>query len=168
MKGLKDLIIMKDKIFDKYYDKIYYWALGKTKNKEDSKDLTNDIFVEIFIFLDKKIKVKKLDNLIWTIAFNTWKNKVRKKTKDKVLIYDEDISNNIKYEEYNIDKIIYKEILENLKNYKLTDKELTCFNLYYKNDLSIKEISRVLQTDISNVKYYLFNSRKKIRKCYHD
>lgn len=48
---------MQDKIYDEYYNKIYYWALGKTHNKEDAKDLLNDIFVEIFIYLNKNIKI---------------------------------------------------------------------------------------------------------------
>lgn len=159
---------MKDKIFDEYYDKIYYWSLGKTKSKEHAKDLTNDIFVEIYTYVNKNIEISKLDNLIWTIAYNTWKNKVRKIFKDKVLIYNEDIINNIKTEENNIDKIIYQDILDNLTKYKLTEKEIKIFNFYYKEGLSIDEISKILNITKGNIKYYLFNSRKKIKENYND
>ena len=159
---------MKDKIYDEYYDKIYYWSLGKTKSKEHAKDLTNDIFVEIYTYVNKNIEISKLDNLIWTIAYNTWKNKVRKIYKDKVLIYNEDIINNIKTEGNNIDKIIYQDILDNLTKYKLTEKEIKIFNLYYKDDLSIDEISKILNITKGNIKYYLFNSRKKIKENYND
>ena len=34
-----------DKIYDKYYYKIYYWSIKKTNNKEDAEDLTNSIFM---------------------------------------------------------------------------------------------------------------------------
>ena len=95
---------MQDKIYDKYYNKIYYWALSKTHNKEDAKDLLNDIFVEIFIYLNKNIKIENLDGLIWSISYNTWKNRVRKIIKDKNIIYDDEIIDNAKYEENNIDK----------------------------------------------------------------
>lgn len=159
---------MKDKIFDEYYDKIYYWSLGKTKSKEHAKDLTNDIFVEIYTYVNKNIEISKLDNLIWTIAYNTWKNKVRKISKDKVLTYNEDIINNIKIEENNIDKIIYQDILDNLTKCKLTEKEIKIFNLYYKEGLSINEISKILNITKGNIKYYLFNSRKKIKENYND
>lgn len=159
---------MKDKIFDEYYDKIYYWSLGKIKNKEDAKDLTNDIFVEIIKCLNKNVKIKKIDSLIWAIAFNTWKNKLRKIYKNKALIYDEEIVNNTKYEEDYIDKIIYKDITNNLEELNLTKKEIKCFNLYYKKDLSVKEISTILNTNTSNIKYYLYNARKKIKEKYHD
>lgn len=159
---------MKDQIYDEYYNKIYYWALSKTHNKEDAKDLLNDIFVEIFIYLNKNIKIEKLDNLIWTISYNTWKNKVRKIIKDKNVIYDDEIINNTKYEEENIDKIIYKDIINNLTDYGLTDNEIQCFNLYYQEEKKISEISEILKISESNIKYYLFNSRKKIKERYND
>jgi len=159
---------MKDKIFNDYYDKIFYWSLGKTKNKENAKDLTNDIFVEIYTYLNKNIKIEKLDSLIWTIAFNTWKNNLRKIYKDKSLVYDEEIDQTIKVNENSIEKIIYKDILDNLKKYNLTEKEIKVFNLYYKDDLSIKEISNIMNTTDSNIKYYLFNGRKKVKENYND
>lgn len=159
---------MQDKIYDEYYNKIYYWALGKTHNKEDAKDLLNDIFVEIFIYLNKNIKIEKLDNLIWTICYNTWKNKVRKIIKYKNIIYDDEIIDNTKYEEENIDKIIYKDIIDNLEHYGLTDNEIKCFNLYYQEEKKVNEISKIMKTSESNIKYYLFNSRKKIKERYND
>ena len=159
---------MEEKIYDDYYNQIYYWALNKTHNKEDAKDLLNDIFVEIFVYLNKNIEIQKLDNLIWTISYNTWKNKLRKIMKDKNIIYDNEIIDNIKYEDKNVDKIIYEDIINNLKNYGLTDNEIRCFNLYYKNDMKVNEISKILKTTDSNVKYYLFNSRKKIKERYND
>ena len=127
-----------------------------------------DIFVEIFVYLNKNIEIQKLDNLIWTISYNTWKNKLRKIMKDKNIIYDNEIIDNIKYEDKNVDKIIYEDIINNLKNYGLTDNEIRCFNLYYKNDMKVNEISKILKTTDSNVKYYLFNSRKKIKERYND
>lgn len=33
-----------DKVYDKYYYKIYNWSLKKTHNKESAEDLTNDVF----------------------------------------------------------------------------------------------------------------------------
>lgn len=159
---------MQDKIYDEYYNKVYYWALGKTHNKEDAKDLLNDIFVEIFIYLNKNIKIEKLDNLIWTICYNTWKNKVKKIMKDKNIIYNDEIIDNTKYEEENIDKIIYKDIINNLEHYGLNDNEIKCFNLYYQEEKKVNEISKIMKTSESNIKYYLFNSRKKIKERYND
>lgn len=67
-----------DEIYDKYYYKIYNLALNKTNNKEDAEDLTNNVFLSIFEYLNKNIKIDKIENLIWKIAYNLWCTKAKK------------------------------------------------------------------------------------------
>ena len=67
-----------------------------------------------------------------------------------------------------LDKIIYKDIITNLDNLGLTSNEKNSFQLYYLKDLSIKEISNILNTKETTVKYYLYNARNKIKERYHD
>lgn len=154
-----------DTIYDKYYFKIYHWALKKTKNKEDAEDLTNNVFVAIFTYFNKNIKVDKLENLIWKIAENLWCTKAKNYMKEKSNISLDILDAG--YEENILDKIVYKEIIDNLDKAKLTINELLSFKMYYCNDLSIKEISRKLNTSDANVKYYLYNSRKKIKERFN-
>lgn len=156
-----------DKIFDEYYYKIYNWSIKKTNNKEDAEDLTNSIFLAIFEYLNENIKVEKLENLIWKIAHNIWSNKAKKYIKEKNNIsYDDNI--NIGYEEKTLEKVIYKEIINNIENIGLTDKELTSFKLYYIFDLSLKDISSKINSTESNIKYYLYSARKKIKERYYE
>lgn len=154
-----------DKIFDEYYFKIYYWSLKKTKNKEDAEDLTNSIFVAIFEYFNENIDVRKIDNLIWKIAHNIWCTRAKRYIKEKNSIsYDEGID--IGYEENTLDKIVYKEIVNNLAQVGLTEKELLSFRLYYIQDLSIKDISKKIGTSENNIKYYLYSARKKVKEKY--
>ena len=159
---------MNDKIYDEYYNKIYYWSLKKMKNREDAKDLLNDIFVQIYTYLSKNIKIRDIDKLIWVIAYNTYKNKIKKIVKDKSLIYDDDILINTQFENNDIDKIIYNDILNDLDKFYFTDKEKECFILYYKNEYNIKEICSIINSTESNVKYYLYSARGKIKERYND
>lgn len=159
---------MNDKIYDEYYNKIYYWSLKKMKNREDAKDLLNDIFVQIYTYLSKNIEIKDIDKLIWVIAYNTYKNKIKKIVKDKLLIYDDDILINTKFENNDIEKIIYNDILDDLDKFNLNEKEKECFIFYYKNDYNIKEICSIINSTESNVKYYLYSARKKIKERYND
>lgn len=76
-----------DKIFNEYYDKIYYWALKKTNNKEDAEDLTSNIFVSIFEYFNKDIQIEKIDNLIWKIAHNVWCIRAKKYIREKKQYY---------------------------------------------------------------------------------
>lgn len=156
-----------DKVYDEYYYKLYFWAIKKTNNKEDAEDLVNNIFLSIFEYLNKNIEVEKLENLIWKVAYNLWCTKAKKYIKEKNNIIYEDIYSN-DYENDMVDKIIYKEIITNLDNFGLTEKEKNSFNLYYFNDLSIKEISKKINANETNIKYYLFNARKKIKERYYE
>ena len=133
-----------DAIYDEYYYKIYYWAIKKTNNKEDAEDLTNNVFLSIFEYLNENIDIKKLDNLIWKIAYNIWCTKAKCYIKEKNNIEYDEIEK--KQEDTTLDKIIYKEIIDNLDNIGLTEKEYKSFKLYYLYDLSVKEIGKKLNT----------------------
>lgn len=156
-----------DEIYVEYYYKIYNWAIRKTNNKEDAEDLTNSVFLSIFEYLNKNIKVEKIENLIWKIAYNLWCTKAKNYIKEKNNItLDDDYK--IGYETEMLDKIIYKEIINNLDSIGLTEKEKNSFQMYYINDLSIKEISKNLNTKEANIKYYLYNARNKIKERYYE
>ena len=156
-----------DAIYDEYFDKIYNWSIKKTNNKEDAEDLTNSVFLAIFEYFNKDIKVEKLENLIWKIAYNLWSTKAKNYIKEK---------NNMEFnEEYQkadntdmLDKVIYREIVNNLDNVGLTVNEKKAFELYYINDLSVKEISEKLDSSDTNIKYYLYSARKKIKERYYE
>ena len=156
-----------DKIYDEYYYKIYNWAIKKTHCKEDAEDLTNSVFLAIFEYFNKNIKVEKLENLIWKIAYNLWCTKAKKYIKEKNTIAFLD-NYELGYEIPMLDKIIYKEIINDLDNIGLTNKERTVFKMCYVNDLSIKEISEKMNTKEANIKYFLYSARNKIKERYYE
>ncbi len=156
-----------DKIYDEYYYKIYNWAIKKTNNKEDAEDLTNDVFLAIFEYFNKNIKVEKIENLIWKIAYNLWCTKAKNYVKEKGNTILEEARES-GYEVVILDKIIYKEIINSLDNIGLTDKEKTVFKMYYVDDLSIKEISEKINTKEANIKYFLYSARNKVKERYYE
>ncbi len=156
-----------DKLYDEYYEKIYHWAIKKTNNKEDAEDLTNSVFLSIFEYFNRNIPVEKVENLIWKIAYNLWCTKVKDYRKERNnTTFNQDCQAG--YQVEMIDKIIYKEIINNLDNIGLTNKERQSFEMYYMKDLSIKYISAKLGTKEPNIKYYLYSARKKIKEQYHE
>ena len=156
-----------NKIYDEYYYKIYNWAIKKTNHKEDAEDLTNSVFLAIFEYFNKNIKVEKLEYLIWKIAYYLWCTKAKNYIKEKSnTTFDDNYK--LGYETQMLDKIIYKEIVNNLDGIGLTNKEKTIFNMYYINDLSIKEISKKINTKEANIKYFLYSARNKIKEKYDE
>ena len=108
-----------------------------------------------------------MENLIWKIAYNLWCTKAKNYIKEKNnTTFDE--NNELGYETQMLDKIIYKEIENNLDSIGLTNKEKTIFNMYYINDLSIKEISKKINTKEANIKYFLYSARNKIKEKYDE
>ena len=67
-----------------------------------------------------------------------------------------------------LDKVIYREIIEEINDFNLIEKEIIVFKMYYCEDLSVKEKSQKINTSESNIKYYLYNARKKIKERYND
>lgn len=154
-----------DGIYDAYYDKIYNWLIKKTNNKEDAEDLTNSVFLSIFEYFSKDIRIEKVENLIWKIAYNLWCGKAKSYIKERGnVLFDEEYQ--FGEEVPMLDKVIYREIVDNLDNIGLTIREKQAFELYYINDLSIKEISENLKTKEGNIKYYLYCARNKIKERY--
>lgn len=154
-------------IYDEYYYKIYRWAIKKIHHKEDAEDLTNSVFLSIFEYFNKDSPIEKIENLIWKIAYNLWCTKAKEymKRKNTTSLEPED---SFGYEINMLDKIVYKEIIDDLDHFSLTDNEKKSFQLYYISDLSIKEIGEKLSTKEANVKYYLYSARKKIKEGYHE
>lgn len=155
-----------DKVYDEYFDKIYNWSIKKTNNREDAEDLTNSVFLSIFEYLNKDISVEKLENLIWKIAYNIWCTREKKYIKEKNNV-NYDMSYELGYEDITIDKIIYREIIDDIDKIGLSENEIKIFKLYYLKDLSIKDISNKLEITESNIKYYLYNVRNKIKERYN-
>lgn len=155
-----------DAVYDRYYDQIYSWSISKTNNKEDAEDLTNNIFLAVFEYFNKNISVDKLENLIWKIAHNIWSTKAKKYIKEKSNVeFDE--KHIINYDTDMLDKIIYCEIVDSIDKIGLTENENKSFKLYYIDDLSVKEICSKLNTTESNIKYFLYNARKKVKERYY-
>ncbi len=156
-----------DKIYDEYFEKIYEWALKKTNNRFDAEDLTNSVFLAIFEYLNKDIKIEKINNLIWKIAYNIWCTKAKKYIKEKDNIVIDEEKQPLNTNDMTA-KIIFREIFYDLENIGFTKNEKYAFKLFYLKGLSIKEISEALNTNESNIKYYLYSARKKIKERYYE
>lgn len=141
-----------EEIINKYSDMVYRLALSRTRSKENS----DDVFQEVFFRLSKKIPSFKNEEhkKAWLIkvTINCSKNIINKRAnKDEVEIKDD-----IKFEIKEHHDIYYA--VQSLPlNYR------TIIYLYYYEGYKIKEISKLLKMKENTVKTNLARARQRLK-----
>ena len=142
-------------LIKRYLTRVYNFILSIVCDKEIANDITQDVFVKAWKNIKRFKKNKNFKTWLYTIARNTSIDYMRKK---KYLNFselenddNENILETIKSEELLPDEIFeiknLSEILQNVVN-DLPEKYKTVLLLYYKNDLTLEEISKILKNHL--------------------
>ncbi len=156
-----------NKGLDKYDKELFIWCLKKCHNYLDAEDLRQDIYLQLVKAHSKNIIIQNEEHFLWKLAYYTWCKKVKEYEKRKKEITITAEMENIIKNDIDILKYVETEEIKNLLaiNIKKFFEPLkTIVNLYYYQDLSIKEIAHKENMKESLVKYYLYEARKKLRR----
>lgn len=163
-----------EKIVDDYYQKIYKLSLFYLKDKQESEEITQEIFLKVI----KKLSTFKGQATIYTwiyrIASNTLLNYLKRKklvrflSLDNISIKDAYLNNLSKLDpaihlEINESKNIQIEQLEKAINL-LSNREKKAFYLFYYDNLKHKEIAQIMKTSKSSVESLIHKAKKKLKK----
>lgn len=66
-------------IFDRYADRMYANALHFTKSPELAKDLTQEVFIRVWLHRSRLTEIDRFDGWLFTVARNVIRNELRKK-----------------------------------------------------------------------------------------
>ncbi|QGY43010.1 sigma-70 family RNA polymerase sigma factor [Maribellus comscasis] len=155
-------------IVEKYKDIVFSIALKVLKNREDAEEMAQESFIKAFKSLHTFKGKAKFSTWLYRITYNNCISEVRKRkihfaSTDDIEIKDDDSDFNLDgLPEENREKYI-KAALE-----KLPEDEYTLVLLYYFEDQSIEEISKVTRISESNAKVKLFRARKKLYTILND
>jgi RNA polymerase sigma factor (sigma-70 family) len=155
-------------IVERYQDIVFSIALKVLKNREDAEEMAQESFIKVYKSLHTFQGKAKFSTWLYRITYNTCISETRKKKQhftstDEVQISDE-------AEEMNLDGIP----AENREKYvkaaldKLPQDEYTLVVLYYFEDQSVEEISKVTGLSESNTKVKLHRARKKLYTILND
>lgn len=132
--------------YDLYVDKIYRFVFFKVNSVEDARDLTSEVFLKVWQYLKDDKKIKNLNAFVYMVARNAvidfYRLKSRKEENEEFItelhlgIADDGLL--LKQ----IGDAEVKEVLSALN--KLKDEYREVIILYYLDQLSVKEISRVV------------------------
>lgn len=148
-------------IVEEFSEKIYNLARLYTKDSVLSEDITQEVLVKIYRYIDNFKGESSIYTWIYRITINTCKNIVKKEEKYKN-IENVDFIKADGYAEAiieSLDKGRLTKALENIKNeYK------TVIYLYYYEELKIREISEILEKREGTVKTWLKRGKNALEK----
>ncbi len=165
-KGDKELFNV---LYDRYSSVVYYKCYAFAKNQADAKDLTHDVLIKVFLNLSKFKGTSKFSLWVNTITYNHCVDYFKKKKKLEKSVFSEAELEKVEDDISGIEEKELKEIqlsqLETLLNEMNIDDKMLLL-MYYKDDLSIKQIKAILKIGESAVKMRLQRARKRLAKAF--
>jgi RNA polymerase sigma factor (sigma-70 family) len=155
-------------IVEKYQDIVFSIALKVLRNREDAEEMAQESLIKAFKSLHTFQGKAKFSTWLYRITYNTCISETRKKKYHYTSTDDIQISEEA--EEMNLEGIPE----ENRERYvkaalaKLPEDEYTLVLLYYFEEQSVEEISKITGLTASNVKVKLHRARKKLYTILND
>ena len=143
--------------YDKYSALIYRLAFQYTLNKATAEDITQDVFIKLFVNNKRFANDEHEKAWIIRVTINHCKNILKSKNNNHLQLLDtEHIDEH--FENRSIEKI---DIQQSIKD--LSQNERTIILLYYYEDLTTKQISKYLKMNENTVKSHLKRAKEKLK-----
>ena len=152
-------------LVDRYKDLVYTLAYRMLKHREEAEEVAQDTFIKIFKSLDKFKGDSKFSTWIYRVAYNTCLDRIKK---NKKYINDVEINEFTEHQVKTIDSALdqmevkEKELAMKRCIASLPNEDSFLLTLYYFDDLSLDEISKIVGITANTIKVKLFRCRKKL------
>lgn len=152
-------------LVDRYKDLVFTLALRMLKNREEAEEVAQDTFIKTYKSIDKFKGDSKFSTWIYRVAYNSCLDRIKKNKKHiNTLEINEFTTHQVVTLDNALDKMETKE--RNVAMQKCIDalpsEESFLLTLYYFDDLSLNEISKIVGITSNSIKVKLFRSRKKL------
>lgn len=157
-------------LYDRYSKMVYNKCYGFAKSKDEAEDLTQDVFLMLFVKLASFKGKSKFSTWLYSFTYNFCVNYVNRNKQRKM----SDNSISMEKAEYNLTEEIPDESIYELKANKLSKamelisvEDKSILLLKYQDSSSIKELSEVLEIGESAVKMRLKRAKTKLLEIYN-
>lgn len=160
-------------LYDRYAMLVYNKCFGFAKDADEAKDLTQDVFLKLFVKLASFKGKSKFSTWLYAFTYNHCVNYVTRNTAKKFekqsvdyaaienLSYHDDGDDDTSFLDMKVDKL--KVALE-----LISPEEKMILLLKYQDNLSIKEITSILDIGESAVKMRIKRAKDKLVTVYND
>lgn len=153
-----------NQLFYNYSSKLYHFANGYLKSKEDAEELVQDVFSKIWEKRKDLDEEAKFRSYLFTIAFNNIKKNFRAKSLlNKFFDYQQERQENSFEGDLNIDYQSLKSLVDNLVD-KMPEKRKAVFIKSRFEGKNASEISKEMSISKSTVENHLNQALKFLRK----
>ena len=161
-----------DLLLTRYERPIFSFIYHFFQNRALCEDLTQETFLRAFRFIRSFRPKDKFSTWLFSIAKNLCIDELRRMQKGSTVDIDAVAPESLVSEDGPAQNPLSAsmalqegEILRRVVA-KLPDKYRTCIILFYFNDLSYEEISKVMKITLSNTKILLFRGKKMLLELY--
>lgn len=151
-------------LVERHKDMVFTIANRMLKNREDAEEVAQDTFMKAYRSLRKFRKESKFSTWLYRIVYNLSVSQLRKNKEQISSIDDEEKNIDIEDTHNKMEQLEAADrnhyINHAIANLKHDHK--TIITLYYQDELSVDEISRIIQLTHSNVKVKLHRARLKL------
>ena len=152
-------------LVNRYKDLVFTLAIRMLKNREEAEEVSQDTFIKVFKSLGKFKGDSKFSTWIYRVAYNTCLDRIKKnKSHYKEVAIDEFTEHEIKTIDNALATLEKNEQDEKIQQclQLLPSHDSFLLTLYYFEDLSLEEISKIVELESNTVKVQLFRARKKL------
>lgn len=157
-------------LYDRYSKMVYNKCYGFARSKDEAEDLTQDVFLMLFVKLASFKGKSKFSTWLYSFTYNFCVNYVNRNKQRKM----SDNSISMEKAEYNLTEDIPDDSIYELKANKLSKamelisvEDKSILLLKYQDSSSIKELSEVLEIGESAVKMRLKRAKTKLLEIYN-
>ena len=152
-------------LVDRYKDLVFTLAIRMLKNREEAEEVSQDTFVKAYKSLQNFKGDSKFSTWIYRVAYNTCLDRIKKnKRKFNEVTIDEFTEKHIKTMDNALDSMEREEHQKTIQDclQLLPSEDSFLMTLYYFEDLSLEDISKVVAIEANTIKVKLFRARKKL------
>lgn len=158
------------KLYDRFAKRVYNKCYGFARSEAEAEDLTQDVFLMLFIKLPSFKGKSKFSTWLYSFTYNFCVNYVNRNKGRKM----SDQSVQVDQEEYRLTEEVPDEQLLELKAQKLSEamehlspEDKSLLLLKYQDGASIKELTDLLEIGESAVKMRLKRAKAKLVEQYN-
>ncbi len=159
-------------LYDRFARMVYNKCRGFSKSDDEAEDLTQDIFLKLFVKLQTFKGKAKFSTWLYAFTYNHCVNYVNRNTAKKIekqsvdATHIEDSGYSIEDNDNDINQLKVEKLKEALE--LISPEEKMILLLKYQDRLSIKELTDILDIGESAVKMRIKRAKEKLINVYNE